>query len=301
MSPFGHARGWVLFVTLVLGGLAVAPARAQTDADKRQRAKEHYEIATRFYDVGKYGEAIGEYEAAYLLTGDPALLFNIGQAYRLWDRPEDALRVYKNYLRQRPDAVNRGDVEKKIADLERVVEERRHEAGAPVEPPVAAPTPVAPSPAPPLGGSPPTGIPLPEPPSPPPVLAEPPAGMLEQPVPGVSEEPTAGPSSNRWLAYSLLGLGGASLVTAAVAGMVGAAKAKKLEDASRKREVFDPAVESNGKTANAVAFVSAVVGLAATGVGGYLWWTGRGAASSSVSVVPAVAPAYAGAAARLAF
>ena len=133
MNSFAPLRGLVATVVLALCALAAIPARAETDAEKKQQAKAHYELATRFYDVGKYGEAINEYEAAYLLTGDPALLYNIGQAYRLWDRPDDAIRVYKNYLRQRPDAVNRADVERKIADLEKTVEERHRSGAVPPE------------------------------------------------------------------------------------------------------------------------------------------------------------------------
>jgi tetratricopeptide (TPR) repeat protein len=293
-------------LALMLGAMAAWPARAETDAEKKQRAKQHYEIATRFYDVGKYGEAIGEYEAAYLLTGDPALLYNIGQAYRLWDHPDDAIRVYKNYLRQRPDAVNRADVERKIADLERVVEEKHRAGGTPVEPTALPPGQGMQPPVPP-GGSPPTGIVLP--PVPPPVSAPAPASV---PAPGPAPEPSGevveqpGPelaqSAGRpWLAYGLLGLGGASFVAAALAGMVGASKAKKLQDASENRDTFDPAVETNGKTANAVAVVSGLVGLAAGGVGGYLWWRDRKAARASVTLVPAVAPAYAGASALVSF
>ena len=104
MNPLKHGRGVLAIATLALCVLGPSVVRgAESDTEKKQRAKEHYEIATRFYDVGKYGEAVKEYEEAYMLTGDAALLFNIGQAYRLWDRPEDAIRVYKNYLRQRPD------------------------------------------------------------------------------------------------------------------------------------------------------------------------------------------------------
>jgi tetratricopeptide (TPR) repeat protein len=103
-------------------------------------AKEHYEKATRFYELGKYGEAINEYEASYLLVADAELLYNIGQAYRLWERPDDAIRAYENYLRRRPDAVNRRDVETQIANLKRAVEERRQRVVSGRPPPVSQPS-----------------------------------------------------------------------------------------------------------------------------------------------------------------
>ena len=268
--------------------------RAESETEKKQRAKERYEIATRLYDVGKYGEAIGEYEQAYLLTGDAALLFNIGQAYRLWDRPEDAIRAYKNYLRQRPEATNRADVEKKLSDLEKVVEERRRGVGTP--PPAELPRSPAPAlPAPPPYAAPPVPVTVAEPA--PETPAPPPAGLVLAP-PARPEPARPGQS---WLVYPLLGVGGACLVTAVVAAAVGASKAKKLQDASQNQQTFDPAVETNGKTANAVAVVFALAAVAAGGAGGYLLWRGHRVARPSVAVAPALAPSFAGGSASLTF
>jgi tetratricopeptide (TPR) repeat protein len=288
MNALEHGRGLVAVVALMLCTLSGSLARAETDADKKQRAKEHYEIATRLYDVGKYGDAIKEYESAYLLTGDPALLFNIGQAYRLWERPEDALRVYKNYLRQRPDAVNRADVEKKIADLEKVIEER-HRTGVPMTepPPTVAAPPAGVATEPPPAGAAPGGSPEGTPP-------EPAADVLAQPAPPPAPD-------RKWLTYSLLGVSGAALLTAGVAGAIGASKAKKLQDASQNRQVFDPSLQSSGKAANAVAFVSGLIGIAAGGVGGYFLWRDHKAARATVTLAPALTPAYAGGTAWVSF
>jgi tetratricopeptide (TPR) repeat protein len=296
MNPLKHRRGVLAIAALALCVLGPSVVRgAESDTEKKQRAKEHYEIATRFYDVGKYGEAVKEYEEAYMLTGDAALLFNIGQAYRLWDRPEDAIRVYKNYLRQRPDAVNRTDVEKKIADLEKVVEERRR-GGAPPGEAVSPPAPTAPT----ARVPPPGVVPAPIAPIEPPPMAEPgqpPAGVI------VGESVPAAPAKPQrsWLSYSLLGVGGACLVTATIAGAVGASKAKKLQDASQNHEPFDPAVQQNGKTANGVAVVAGVAGLAIGGVGGYLLWRDHTAARAAVAVAPAFSPTFAGGSALLTF
>lgn len=291
-------RGLLAFAAVLACMAAPAVARAQSDAEKKQQAKEHYEMANRFYDVGKYGDAIHEYEEAYLLVEDPALLFNIGQAYRLWDRPDDAIRSYKNYLRRRPDASNRADVERKIADLERTLDERRRAVGATpapasatVIPPPAAVTPPASPPAP-------AGEAL-SPAAPPAVEPPPVASGVD--VAAAPAEPPAAAHHPKWMAYALLGVGGAGILTSLIAGAVGASKAQKLKTASQNREQFDPAVESNGKAANSVAVASALVGLAAGGVGGYLLWRWRGAASASVSVAPVAEPTYAGASALVTF
>src|SRR4051812_43667006 len=157
-----------LGVLVVLGVLAATPslAQAQTEAQK-QEAKDHYAKGRRLYDVGKYMEAIDEYQKVYFLTDDPNMLFNIGQCYRLSDRPEEAVRFFRNYLRRAPaTASNRADVETKIAALEKVVEERKR-TGVTSPPPasgqVTAP-PVEPTPPPPPGTSPPGGLAPPPPP-----------------------------------------------------------------------------------------------------------------------------------------
>src|SRR5882724_3752941 len=165
----GFARaGLGLFVLLAM---AVGPAAraAELTSQQKQDMKLLYERATRAYDVGKYNEAIEEYQKAYEIGGDPPMLYNIAQAYRLNDQPNEALRFYRRYLQRAPSARNREDVERKIADLERTVEERR-KAGA-----VATPPPLT---APPLGAP-----ALPAAVAPAPVPAPPPAGLVGPPAP----------------------------------------------------------------------------------------------------------------------
>jgi tetratricopeptide (TPR) repeat protein len=292
--------GLIAFVAVALFALAPARAQAQGQGEKKQQAKEHYEKASRLFDVGKYGEAISEYEAAYLLIEDAAFLFNIGQAYRLWDKPEDAIRAYKNYLRRRPEASNRGDVEKKIAELEKLMEDRRGNAATPA-PPLAPPSTPVPVPAAnPPSPEPAASAPAPVAPGPilPPTAAQPVGVAYAQPVPAAS--PALAGKSN-WLSYTLIGVGGTCLVTTVIAAAVGASKAKKLQDASQNNQPFDPAVQANGKTANVIAIVSAVAGVATGSVGGYLLWRGAGATPATASVAPIVAPNFAGGSAQLTF
>ena len=286
----------IAFVAVFLFALAPARAQAQGQAEKKQQAKEHYEKASRLFDVGKYGEAISEYEAAYLLIEDAAFLFNIGQAYRLWEKPEDAIRAYKNYLRRRPEAGNRADVEKKIADLEKLVEDRRGNVAAPPLPAPSAPVPSANPPSP----EPAVGAPAPVAPGPilPLTAAQPVGVAYAQPVPAA---PPAPAGKSNWLSYTLIGVGGTCLVTTVIAAAVGASKAKKLQDASQNNQPFDPAVQSNGKTANVIAIVSAVAGVATGGIGGYLLWRGAGATPARASVAPIVTPNFAGGSSQLTF
>jgi tetratricopeptide (TPR) repeat protein len=295
MNPGKRRRGCLAVAILVLGALSPALASAQTEAEKKAQARDLYERATRLYDVGKYGDAIGAYEQAYLLIEDPALLFNIGQAYRLWDRPEEAIRAYKNYLRKSPEARNRADVDRKIADLEKVIEDRRKATDMPPTTPSSRPAPgpvgVSPNPLPPETSA--TEIAQPEPP-----MATPesePAGVAVAP-------PAAAASPKRnWLAYGLIGGGGVCLVFSALMAAVGQAEANKLRDDSKNHEAFDPTIEKTGKGANVLAVVGLVAGVATGGVGVYLLWRGRANKGTTAALVPTLAPNYAGASAVVTF
>jgi tetratricopeptide (TPR) repeat protein len=294
----GNARRLIVVLAAMAACLLLArPAAAQGDGDKKLQAKEHYEKATRFYDVGKYGEAIAEYEQAYLLVDDAALLFNIGQAYRLWDRPEEAIRSYKNYLRRRPDASNRSDVERKIADLERVVEERRRMNAPGASPPAILPVEPGPranlAPLPPqsddgAGAQPLTSQSL----EPDPAVASPPPPQPAGVDVSQSSPAEPRPHKSRLLPYTLLGVGGVCLLTSLAAAAAGASKAKKLQEASQNHDVYDPTLESSGKAANALAFVAGLGALASGGIGGYLLWRDRQAEQALSAVVM---PGFAGA------
>ena len=101
--------------------LTAASARAE-DA---QSARQHYDKGSTFYDLGQFHDAAKEYEEAYKLKSDPALLFNIGQAYRFAAENAEALRAYKAYLRRSPEASNRREVEAHIVKLQKLIDEQR--------------------------------------------------------------------------------------------------------------------------------------------------------------------------------
>jgi tetratricopeptide (TPR) repeat protein len=81
-------------------------------------AKTHYGRGTSYYNLGRYREALAEYEAAYLAVQDPPFLFNIAQCYRKMGKDQEALGAYRSYLRVAPNAPNRSEVQRRIAELE---------------------------------------------------------------------------------------------------------------------------------------------------------------------------------------
>jgi tetratricopeptide (TPR) repeat protein len=284
LSAHRRALSLALFAAVAL--LPLAAGAQPTDTQKKE-AREINEKATRLYEVGRYEEAIAEYQKVYLIVDDPVLLYNIAQSYRLWGKPEDALRFYRNYLRRSPSAPNRPDVEKKIADLERTIEERRRAPVAPTTAPVTAPTTEAPPPPPPTTQ----------------VVPPPTAATITPPV-TVVQPIEAGPESHRGAriaGYVLVIGGGVLLGGSLAAGAVAKQKARSLEKMSNDplRPVFDPSIESAGKTANAFAIGLGVAGAVSAVVGGIVLLTSG--SSSSVALYPVVGPQLAGGGARVAF
>jgi tetratricopeptide (TPR) repeat protein len=282
-----------LTVALAVAILSPVVAQAQPSEAQKREAKELNEKATRLYEVGKYGEAIEEYQKVYLLVDDPVLLYNIAQSYRLWNKPEDSIRFYRNYLRRAPSAPNRADVEKKIADQEKIIEERKR---APVTappvttPPVDTTTTAPPPPLPPVTTTPATTT------SPPPIDPTTPPMVVQ------TDGPTRG-RGRRIAAYVLLITGGALVATSVVAGAVASGKAKDLERMSKDptRPTFDPTIEKAGKAANGVAIGAGVAGAAAGIVGGILLLTSSSSSEPSVALFPLVGPQLAGAGGRVTF
>jgi tetratricopeptide (TPR) repeat protein len=257
-------------------------AGAQTQSQsltpqQKQEMRQQYEKATRAYDIKKYGEAIDGYQRIYEIGGDPAMLFNIAQAYRLNAQPEEALRFYRRYLQRSPSARNRDDVERKIGDLERAVEEQRKAAAAAAAPAVAPP-PVVPQS------------------DPSPVTPAPPVAGLDGGGVGAAEDTGRG---KRIAGIALLSVGAAALVTAGITGFLAKRKGDELTEVSEMMGAFDPDVESAGKRLNKVAIISAIAG-GATAVAGavllLLGWRSAGGEQQQALVSPLVGPDTLGAA-----
>jgi tetratricopeptide (TPR) repeat protein len=111
MSPYR-------FVPLLAVLTLAAPARA---GDATSEAREHFRRGTTLYDLRRYREAAREYEAAYELKDEPALLFNIAQAYRLAAAYDEAIGAYRSFLRRQPRSPNRAEVEERIREMQELL------------------------------------------------------------------------------------------------------------------------------------------------------------------------------------
>jgi len=110
---------------LVATAVVAAPALAVADSDAVHEARVHYDRGMAHYELGEFIAAIEEFKKSYAMSQAPGLLFNMAQASRLGKDYDQALHFYRTYLRVRPDAPNREDVEKRISELEPIVEAHR--------------------------------------------------------------------------------------------------------------------------------------------------------------------------------
>ena len=115
---------------------------APSDAQRLRAARTHYENAISHYNLDEIEAALEEFREAYRFKPDPSFLFNIAQCYRKLGQRDAAIDFYRKYVRASPDATNRAEAERRIAELKAQGEAA---AAAPVgdSPPAGAPVAVA--------------------------------------------------------------------------------------------------------------------------------------------------------------
>jgi len=117
----------VLAVALV-AGLPANVARAAGDSEE---ARAFFDKATASFALGHYPVAAENFEKAFELKPDPALLYNAAQAHRLAGNKERALVLYQNYLRLYSKAGKRAEVEARVEELKKAIERDREVATSP--------------------------------------------------------------------------------------------------------------------------------------------------------------------------
>jgi tetratricopeptide (TPR) repeat protein len=121
------------------------PAAPGHDPRQEKLARTHFDRAEKAFNLGRFQEALVEYQAAYEALPLPAFVFNIAQCHRNLGDEEKAIFFYQRFLSLQPDAPNRGVVEELIAEQGRKLEQRRTAEAPPTpEPPADAGAPPAP-------------------------------------------------------------------------------------------------------------------------------------------------------------
>ena len=78
--------------------LIVLAARAEAAVSPREEARSHFEKGVALADAGRFEEAVFEFERAYSLSPQPAVLFNVAVAYAGARRPTLAIAALRKYL-----------------------------------------------------------------------------------------------------------------------------------------------------------------------------------------------------------
>lgn len=192
-------------------------------------ARSHTENGGRYYQLGRYADAAREFQTAYELSQRPELLFNLGRALENAGRHREALDAYERFGAAGSPGIDPATLRSRIEALRA----RLPQTAAPV-----APT----------------------------VTLRPPAPVAPAPTPRVE-----GASASRSLALpiTLLGAGGALLLTGLALGLTVSSTYSDLEDRCSGR-VCDPALQGDADAASTRAVVGDVlggVGLAAIAAG----------------------------------
>jgi len=129
----------VLLLLLAASPRASADGAASRPPDKE--ARERFQRAELAFNVGKFSDALTEYQAAYEAKPLPGFLFNIAQCHRNLHNYEEAQFFYRRYLALAPDSADRATVEGLVAEMTRRLDDERRrptsETAGETQPPTA--------------------------------------------------------------------------------------------------------------------------------------------------------------------
>jgi len=98
-----------------------AQVKAQIDPSTRTLAASHFRQGQAYFQHEDYDRAIAEYQAAFDLSAEPSLIFNIGLCHDRMNRPEPALQAFQRYLALAPGGSVADEARNDVARLTPVV------------------------------------------------------------------------------------------------------------------------------------------------------------------------------------
>ena len=113
--------------------LLAGPVAAQ-EPSAEDRAYDLFQQSVEKYREGQFEEAAALLEEANRLDPDPILVYNLARAYEGMGDFERAVTAYQQYLRDAPDARDRGAVEARVETLEREIRDRERRGDREGEP-----------------------------------------------------------------------------------------------------------------------------------------------------------------------
>lgn len=307
-----------LWVLLGLGAVSAVPrdARAQ-DYDAAGR---HFAAGQSRFAAKQFHTSALEFQAAYEITKDSVLLYNIGEAWQKAGEAQKAVASYRVYLKERPTTQDRPELERRIAQIEskrlKVVDEsipgdkaeaEHYDVKATETPTPVAPATVVPAPAPAVVPA----VVAPVEPAPAPATVTPPPAPPPAPVGLLDDRPSTRLRTAAWCSVAATI---ALVTTGAILGLAAQSRGDEISrrlsfvDSSGQPRAFDANARSDfeslrdeGKLYNglAIGFYTAAGAMAVATTTLFLvdWRRRRKAAETtaqSVRFAPAVSPSSAG-------
>jgi hypothetical protein len=167
-----------LFVSLAFSSVALA--------QDFEAAGRHFSAAQEAFGAKHFKTAAAEFEAAYAITKDPVLLYNIGESYEKAGEGRKAVASYKAYLKEQQKASDKAEVQKRIRAID-AKHGKLVDQSAPGDNPPTATSSTAPATPPPTSTAPATPAPS--------TPGKPTAPATTQKEPGPSPPSTAPPST----------------------------------------------------------------------------------------------------------
>lgn len=101
------------------------PPTTNTQVDRAMAA---YARGTQNYNLAQYEAALADFKEAASLYASPDFQYNIALCYEKLGKYDEAIRAFATYLKVKPDAEDRPNVENRIRELQRDIERDRREA-----------------------------------------------------------------------------------------------------------------------------------------------------------------------------
>lgn len=106
-----------------------APSEPKSEQDEQvARAMAAYQRGTQNYNLAQYEAALADFTEAASLYASPDFQYNIGLCYEKLGKYDEAIRAFAAYLRAKPSAEDRPNVENRIHALEAEMDRRKREA-----------------------------------------------------------------------------------------------------------------------------------------------------------------------------
>ena len=160
-----------------------ATARAQDF----EAAGKHFSAAQEAFGAKHFKTAAAEFEAAYGITKDPVLLYNVAESYEKGGEGHKAVANYKAYLKEQPAAQDKAEVQRRIKAIEGKNYKIASQSAPGDNPPTATTAPTAPPPTTPATPPPTTPAPTTAPATPPPTAITPPPVTAPSTAPTTTE------------------------------------------------------------------------------------------------------------------